>query len=190
MRDHPATVSSVTEARRGPAPPGSEPPTRPQLEFRPPPSGVVVPRPALVTASCALWFTAAVAAVAAVLLPFAGLGDFQTDLRAVVDRDYPSESAGTRDRVVTMATAVLVGGGIAIGLLQAGFAASMGAGRGGARIVLVLVLAPAALHALVMLGVAPASSAVLLGLSLALASVAAVLMLLPAAGAWFARQRG
>lgn len=167
---------------------GSRPPMRPKFEFRSPPSAVAAPRPQVLTVSWALWLVAAVAGLVAVVGPLLGLGDFQADLRAVVERDYPTETPVTRDRVVTLATTVLIGGGILLASLEAGFAAAMRSGHGGARIVLVLVFVPVVLHALLLLSVAPPVTAAGLVVGIALALVAAVLMFLPDAGAWFARR--
>lgn len=132
-----------------------------------------------VTASWVLWLLAALATLVAVGLPLLGVGEFEADLLADVTRDFPAETQATRERVVGIAVAVLIGGGILLALLEAGFAAAMRSGRGGARIVLALLLVPAGLHLWLLLGAASPITASALVIGTVLAAGAAVLMFLP-----------
>lgn len=141
----------------------------------------------MLTASWVLWMLAGLALLVSVVLPLIGIGDLEADLRAAVGRDFPNETAGTLDRVIATAEAVLIGGGVLLALAEAGFAAAMRSGRGGARIVLVLLLVPVLLHAWLLTGVAPPLTAAVLVIGTVPAVVASILMFLPGAAAWFAR---
>ncbi len=167
---------------------GAGPPTRPKFEFRTPPSALPIRRPRAITVSWALWLAAALLYLVAVALPLLGIGDFQGDVLAIVERDYPNETAATRGRVVVLTSAVLIGGGMLLALLEAGFAAAMRSGRGWARGVLVLLLAPQLLHAWVLVGVASPASIGCVAIGTALALAAAAAMFSPGMGGWLARQ--
>jgi hypothetical protein len=183
-----ATTTSIEAVREHPGRPPA-PPARPRFEFRPPPSAECTPRPAVLTASGLLWGGAAVALLAAVLLPLLGVGDLWGDVTAVVARDFPNESPATRDRAVAAFTAGLVGGGVLLALLAGGAAAALRSGRPGARILLALLFPLMVVHGLVMIGVATPLSTALLGAEVALALMGGVLMFLPGTTAWLTQPR-
>jgi hypothetical protein len=183
-----APTTSLDAVGRAPDRP-PPPPSRPRFEFRPPPSAECTPRPTVLTASSLLWLGAAGVLLLAVVLPLVGAGDLWADVTAVVTRDFPNESATTRDRAIAALTAGLVGSGVLLALLEGGAAAAMRSGRAGARILLGLLFALSAVHGLVMLGFATPLSSGLLGTGVALGLVASVLMFLPGTTAWLAQPR-
>lgn len=189
--DGPSTTNlgPVTERILGQDQPPPGPPVRPRFEFRPPPSAVCAPRPPLLGVASLLWLAAAVVLVVAVVLPLVGVGDLWADIAAVVARDFPNETAVTRDRVVAAVMGTLVGGGVLLALGEAAAAAAMRRGRPAARIVLALLLVVAAVHAVLAMTLAPAVIAALLGVASALALGGAVLMFLPGTTGWLHRPR-
>ena len=164
------------------------PPARPRFEFRERPSAVVVPRPFVVSAACALWLAAGSLGVAAALIMLLDLAALEAAVRGVVDRDFPHELQSTRDRAVTLTSAVLVAGGAA-GLAQVGAALRLRVGRGAVRYVLVLLLAAATVEAMLALGVVDVAARLALLGGVGCGVAAAVLMYLPPAGHWFATRR-
>jgi hypothetical protein len=179
----------MTERFLGQEPPAAGPPVRPRFEFRPPPSAVCTPRPQFLTVAALLWLVAAGVLLVAVVLPMVGVGDLWADITAVVNRDFPNETAVTKDRAVAAVTATLVGGGVLLALGEAASAAALRRGRPGARIMLALLLVVAVLHAALTIAVAPAVTAAMLGVATALALGGAVLMFLPGTTEWLHRPR-
>lgn len=169
--------------------PQPQPPGRPRFEFRQRPSEAVARRARAVDASFALWSAAAVLGLLAGLVLLLDLDGVTASVRAVVDRDFPNETAVTRDRAVAAAAAVLVGGALLVGVLTGLAAAALRAGRGGARFVLALLLAVTVVEVVLALGVVPPLVVALLGAGAVLGLVAAVLMVLPTANRWFAARR-
>lgn len=169
--------------------PPPQPPGRPRFEFRQRPSEAVARRAPVVDASFALWTAAAVLGLVAGLVLLLDLDGVTASVRALVDRDFPNETPVTRDRAVAAAAAVLVGGALLVGVLTGLAAAAMRSGRGGARVVLALLLAVTVVEIVLALGVVPPAVVALLGAGAVLGLVAAVLMLLPAAHRWFAARR-
>lgn len=183
----PAPVSAETDRFPARDPYGSGPPLRPSFEFRAPPSATPMERPPLLTAATGLWFVAGLAGLVGALLPLLAVGEFHGNLVTVVERDYPQETLALRDRVVAVAAAVLVGGGILVALLEAGLAVALRSGRGGARVVLAMLVAPVGLHVLLMLSVVAPVSAGCLLVEAVLALAAAVLMYFPGTSTWLER---
>lgn len=177
-------VSQPDPQRRPPGPPG-----RPRFEFRQRPSEVVSRRARSVDVSAGLWTAAAVLGLVAALVLLLDLDGTQAAVRAIVDRDFPNETAVTRDRAVAAAAAVLVGGAFVISLATGFGAAAMRAGRGAARFVLVLLLAVTGVEIVLAVGVVPPLVLVLLVVGAASGVAAAVQMYLPAANRWFAIRR-
>ncbi|HVL83269.1 MAG TPA: hypothetical protein VM367_03110 [Pseudonocardia sp.] len=171
------------EPSRPARPPG--PPARPRFEFRARPSAVTLQRPHAVRVSFVLWLGAAGAGLLASVLMVLGLDTVEASLQTVLLRDFPAESAATRDRVTALTSAVLIGGGALIAAGQAGFAGALYAGRGGARFALVLLAVLAVVHTLLAVGVAPLAAAAVLPVGVGLAAAAAVAMLLPGTYRWF-----
>lgn len=169
--------------------PGS-PPARPRFEFREPPSAERVPRPPVVLVSWICWLAGVGALLTTVAGSLLAVDDLRADLLAILVRDYPGETAATRDRVVQVAVIVLLAGGALLAAVQAGFATAMRAGRSWARVALVLLLGPVLLHSVLLGGVAAPIIKVLLGAEVGLALVAAALMFLPGSGRWFAARAG
>jgi hypothetical protein len=176
---HPHTARPV-----GPPPP----PARPQFEFRERPSAVLARRPRAVSISAVLWTVAGALAAVAALLMLLDLDGLKTAVRTVVDHGFPHVPAATQDRVVSLTTAVLVGGG-ALGLLQVGAARRLHGGRGAARFALVLLLALAVVEVVLATGVVDLVVRLVLLLGVACGLVAAVFMYLPTANFWFAARR-
>lgn len=153
------------------------------------PSQVELRRPPVLAVSYALWLGAAAAGLAAVLMLLLDLDGLEAALHAIVERDYPDEDPATRDRVVSVVAAILVGSGVTVALGEAAAAVAMGSGRGWARFVLAVLLALSVVDVLLSVEVASGTSRIVLAVSVALAAVAAVLMYLPAANLWFAARR-
>ena len=164
-------------------------PGRPRFEFRQRPSEVVARRARSVDVSAALWTAAAVLGVVAALVMLLDLDGMQAAVRTIVDRDFPNETSVTRDRAVALAAAVLVGGAFVVGLAMGLGAAAMRSGRGGARFVLVLLLALTLVEIVLGVGVVGPLVLVLLGVAAALGVAGAVAMYLPGANRWFATRR-
>lgn len=175
---------SQPDPRRRPDVPG-----RPRFEFRQRPSEVVARRARSVDVSAALWTAAAVLGLVAALVMLLDLDGTQAAVRAIVDRDFPNETSVTRDRVVALAAAVLVGGAFVIGVAMGLGAAVMRSGRGGARFLLVLLLVLTLVE--IVLGVGVVAPAVLVQLVMVavLGVAGAVAMYLPGANRWFAVRR-
>lgn len=177
-------VSQPDPQRRPPGPPG-----RPRFEFRQRPSEVVTRRARSVDVSAGLWTAAAVLGLVAALVMLLDLDGTQAAVRAIVDRDLPDESAVTRDRAVTAAAAVLIGGAFVVSLATGVSAAAMRSGRGGARFVLVLLLVVTVVEIVLAVGVVAPVVLVVLVVAAALGVAAAVPMYLPGANRWFAIRR-
>lgn len=174
-------VSQPDPQRRPPAPPG-----RPRFEFRQRPSEVVFRRARSVGVSAGLWTAAAVLGLVAALVMLLDLDGTQAAVRAIVDRDFPNETAVTRDRAVAAAAAVLIGGAFVISVATGLSAAALRAGRGGARFLLVLLLVVTVVEIVLAVGVVAPLVPVVLGVAAALGVAGAVLMYLPDANRWFA----
>ncbi|MBW0137907.1 hypothetical protein [Pseudonocardia abyssalis] len=166
-----------------------QPPGRPRFEFRQRPSEAVARRARSVDVSFALWSVAALLGLAAALVMLLDLDGVQAAVRTVVDRDFSNETAVTRDRAVAAAAAVLVGGAFLLGVLTGIAATAMRAGRGGARFVLLLLLAVTVVEIVLAVGVVPPAVVALFVVAAALGVVAAVQMYLPGANRWFAARR-
>ena len=150
---------------------------------------MVARRARSVDVSAALWTAAAVLGVVAALVMLLDLDGMQAAVRTIVDRDFPNETSVTRDRAVALAAAVLVGGAFVVGLAMGLGAAAMRSGRGGARFVLVLLLALTLVEIVLGVGVVGPLVLVLLGVAAALGVAGAVAMYLPGANRWFATRR-
>jgi len=138
-----------------------------------------------VSISAVLWTAAGVLAAAATLFMLLDLDGLKTAVRTVVDQGFPHVPAATQDRVVSVTTAVLVGGG-ALGLAQVAAARRLRGGRGAARFALVLLLALAVVEVVLATGVVGLVARLTLLLGIACGLVGAVFMYLPAANFWFA----
>lgn len=170
--------------------PASEPPSRPRFEFRQCPSEVVARRAGSIGVAYGLWTAAAALGLVAALAMLIDLDGIQAAVRTLVDRDFPEESAVTRDRAVAAATAVLIGGAFLISLAIGVTAAVMRSGRGAARVVLVLLAAVVVVEIVLAVDVVSPVVLVLLVVSAAVGIAGAVLMFLPSANTWFlAKQR-
>jgi hypothetical protein len=141
-----------------------------------------------VSIAAVLWTAAGVLAAVAALLMLLDLDGLKTAVRTVVDQGFPQAPAATRDRVVGLTAAVLVGGG-ALGLLQVAAARRLHGGRGAPRFALVLLLALAVVEVVLVTGVVDLVVRLVLLLGVACGMVAAVFMYLPAANFWFAARR-
>jgi len=177
-------VTQHDPQRRPQAPPG-----RPAFEFRQRPSEVVARRARSVDVSYGLWTAAAVLGLAAALVMLLDLDGTQAAVRAIVDRDFSNETAVTRDRVVAAAAGVLVGGAFLLSLAMGVSAAAMRSGRGGARFVLVLLMAVTLVEIVLAVGVVAQLVVVLLVVTAALGVAAAVQMYLPGSNRWFVMPR-
>ena len=164
-------------------------PGRPRFEFRQRPSEVVARRARSVDVAAALWTAAAVLGLVAALVMLLDLDGTQAAVRAIVDRDFPNETSVTRDRAVALAGAVLVGGVFVLGLATGLAAVAMRGGRGGARFVLLMLLALTLVEIVLGVGVVAPLALVLLVVAAALGVAAAVAMYLPGANRWFATRR-
>lgn len=136
-----------------------------------------------------LWFGGATMGVVAALVMLMSLDTLESTVRGIVERDFPNEASMTRDRVVALASAVLIGGGLLVGFAQMGAAAAMRSGRGAARFALVTLLGVAVVEMLLSLEVVSIAGRVALLLSISLGVVGSVLMYLPTANLWFSSQR-
>lgn len=180
----------VTEREPETAPvPAPPPPSRPRFEFRQRPSAAVAERARTVGVAWVLWLAAGALLLLAALVMIFNLDGLEAGIRTIVDTDFPAETAVTRDRAVALTLAVLIGGGIVLGLAEAGFASLMRSGRGGARFVLVLLLALSLVEIVVTLGVVITVVGLALLLSAACGLVGTVMMYLPPSNAWFAFRR-
>lgn len=185
---HTGTEPAIPAPRAAPpAPPRAAPPAppRPRFEFRPRPSTAAARRPGAVTVACALWCAAAALGALGTLLVLLRADTVAAAVTAVFDHDYPAETAATRERVITLVSLVLVGGGALIATTQAGAALALRVGRGAARFWLVLLAVAAGAHTLLAAGVAGAATAAVLAAGVLLGLVATVVMLLPGTYRWF-----
>jgi hypothetical protein len=137
--------------------------------------------------SVRLWLAAVVVTMITAGLALLNFDQLHGQLLAEVVREFPDEQPATRERVAAVTLLVLIGSGVLVGLLQAGFALAMRSRRRFARLALVPLWLLGAVHALFVLGTVVAP--VLLGLPVAvgLSAIASVLMFLPASNAWLAR---
>ncbi|MDN5749342.1 MAG: hypothetical protein L0H64_12635, partial [Pseudonocardia sp.] len=146
-------------------------------------------RPTSVQAASGLWLAAVLVWLLAVAVGVVQLDDIRAALTTIVDRDFPGETPGTRESAVTITLGILLAGPAVIALLQAWAALALRAGRGGARIVLVLLAVLAVGCAYFAVAVAPPVVQAGLVAGLALMVAGAVAMLLPGARPWFRARR-
>lgn len=144
------------------------------------------PPPVAVTASTAGWLVVAALGLLATAANLASLDGLQDALQVVVERDFPAEAPTIGNRAVALATGVIIGGGLAIPLLQGVAGVALRSRRRGARTALVSLGLAAGLLTLLAAGVTGplVTAAMLLQLAVALGS--AVAMYSPAARRWFA----
>lgn len=140
--------------------------------------------------SVRLWLAAVAVAIVTAGLALLNFDQLHGQLLADVARQFPDELPATRERVAAATLLVLIGSGVLIAILQAGFALAMRLRRRFVRPALVPLWLLGAVHALFVLGTV--TSPVLLGLPVAvgLSAIAAVLMFLPASNAWMAGSSG
>ncbi|MBW0094389.1 hypothetical protein I4I73_28825 [Pseudonocardia sp. KRD-184] len=169
--------------------PAPEPPGRPRFEFRQRPSEVITQRAGSVVVAYGLWTAAAAVGLLAALAMLIDLDGVQGAVRATVDRDFPNESAVTRDRAVAAATGVLIGGAFVVSVLTGITATAMRAGRGAARVVLVLLIAVVVVEIVLAVDVVSPLALGLLVVNAALGAAGTVMMYLPDANNWFAIKR-
>ncbi|MHA6785487.1 hypothetical protein ACVGOW_31500 [Pseudonocardia saturnea] len=165
--------------------PAPEPPGRPRFEFRQRPSEVIAGRARSVVVAYGLWTAAAGVGLIAALAMVIDLDGVQSAVRALVERDFPNESAVTRDRAIGAATAVLIGAAFLLSLAVGLAAAIMRSGRGAARVVLVLLVAVTVVEIVLTVDVVSPLVVGLLVVSVALGVAGAVQMYLPSANTWF-----
>lgn len=140
-----------------------------------------LPRPLAVTLAFWLWGLAATLAVATAVVAAGRLDALRGEFVREARENDSSASADTVDRVADLSVLVLVGGGLLLGVLAVLLAAAMRAGKGWARVALVLVALLAVGYAVLV--VAPAGWLVLTVAGVAV--VAAVCMYLPESKPWF-----
>ena len=146
--------------------------------------------------SVRLWLAAAAVAMITTGLALLNFDQLRGQLLAEVVRQFPDAPPATRERVAAVTLLILIGSGVLVWLLQAGFALAMRSRRRLARLALVPLWLLGAVHAFFVLGAVV--SPVLLGLpvllgfpvAVGLAAIAAVLMFLPASNAWLAPSSG
>lgn len=165
--------------------PAAEPPGRPRFEFRQRPSQIITERAGSVAVSYWLWTAAAAFGLVAALAMALDLDGVQAAVRTLVDRDFPNESPVTKDRVVGASTAVLVGGAFALSVLTGLSAVAMRSGRGGARVMLVLLASVVVVEIVLAVEVVSPLVLLLLVVSVALGVAGAVMMYLPTSNTWF-----
>lgn len=165
--------------------PAPEPPGRPRFEFRQRPSEVITERAGSVVVAYGLWTAAAAFGLFAALVMLFDIDSVQAAVQALVDRDFPNEEQVIQDRAAGAATAVLIGGAFLLSVLTGVTAAIMRAGRGAARVVLVLLVVVVAVEIVLAVDVVSPVVLILLVLSVALGVAGAVMMYLPSANAWF-----
>jgi hypothetical protein len=146
-------------------------------------------RPTAVAVSFAMWLAAAGVLLLVSVLMGLKIVAVEDALRAIIERDYPAESAATRERVTSLVALVLAGGGAVLGTAIAAFGTVLRAGRGGARLALAVLVVLAAVHAHLARAVAPTVAAAALPIGITIAMAASVAMLLPGTYGWFARKR-
>jgi hypothetical protein len=176
----------MTSASRLPAPP-----PRPGFEFgssfKP---AVDKPKPPAMVWSVRLWLVAFAAATVTAALALLNFDQLHAGLLAKVVREFPDETPATSARATAAALLILIGSGLLIATLQAGFALAMGSRRRLARLALVPLWLLGAIHALAMFSTV--RSPVLLGLPVAvgLSAIATAAMFLPTSSAWLAAPAG
>lgn len=140
-----------------------------------------LPRPRVVTVSFWLWWVAGVLALATVLVTLTRLDAVRAELAGVARDSDPAATTDMVDRVVDLSLAVIVGGGLSLGILGGLLALRLRAGRGWARVTLIALTLLAVVYAVLVVSATG-------GLVLAYATVAVaagVCMYLPGAGRWF-----
>jgi hypothetical protein len=133
-----------------------------------------------------LWLGAVVAGAAGTVLILLNLQQLHGELLAQVVQQFPTEAAATQQRVANLASAILVGSGGLVVLLQLAGAVALRARRRLARLILVALWLLGAVQNVFMVGVVPGPILIVLVTATGLATVASVAMFLPPSNAWLA----
>jgi len=146
-------------------------------------------RPRVVDVAHGFWMLSCLAGVITAALSLRHLDEYKAVLLAITQRDYPTETAATQERVATAAVGVLIGVGVLVVVLQMIFSLAMRSGRNWARFVLVLIGGVGLFYAFLV--VRSVSFDIKIGIAAAadLAVVGVLTMFMPGAGEWFKRDR-
>lgn len=147
------------------------------------------PRPRVIDLSYWLWFGACVIGMITTVATLRYFGELQALVLAIVEQQYPLETAATREKAAWATVATLIGAGALIPLVQLMLALAMRSGRGWARFALVGLTVLGALYGVAVFGAAPTISRAGLLASITVMVIASVPMLLPATRPWFAHRR-
>jgi hypothetical protein len=162
------------------------PPPRPSLATRAMPSEVAVrTRPRVVDVSYWTWLGACLVGVITAAATLRYYGDLQAAVLSMVDRQFPGETPAMREEVATATLAILIGGGVALILVQMALALVMRSGRGWARFALLAPALVGGLYSVAVFGTAPMATRAGLLTTTALMLIATILMFLPNARPWF-----
>ena len=145
-------------------------------------------RPRVIEFSYWLWVGACLVTMITAIVTLRSFEELKAMILAIVERQYPAETAVTREKVAAATVATVIGAGVLIAVVQLAFGLVMRSGRGWARFVLAGLTILGGLYSVAVFDTAPTiSRAGILG-SAALVVIALVLMFLPPARKWFADQ--
>ncbi|MGH3751531.1 MAG: hypothetical protein ACRDRP_02350 [Pseudonocardiaceae bacterium] len=168
----------------------SAPPPRPSRAIAALPSELAaLPRPRIIGVSYWLWLGACLVGVLTAAATLRYFGELQAVVSSIAERQFPNETPAAREAAAAAAVAILIGAGVAVLLIQLGFAIAMRSGRGWARFALVPLTLFGVLYSVEVFGTAPVVSRAGLLTTTVLMVIAAVPMFLPGARTWFAQRR-